>query len=199
MNVTGTATVPPTGNGTVVTSLNTLAGLRINQTPGGAGALGTITGLVSWGNSSDGARLFGGSKVKIRNSVFGASTRYGVLVGNDTSGSGTAAQRLDVSAIDLGTMVGSDWGNNWLQTPTISLGRNTQTGLCVNLGANTATGTVRADGNELDHRPHRQRGRPDQLRDDGRHRQQERQRRLQQRCGLRQGGRHDRHDHAQPV
>ena len=46
-------------------------------------------------------------------------------------------------------MVGSDWGNNWLQTPTISLGRNTQTGLCVNLGANTATGTVRADGNEL--------------------------------------------------
>ena len=80
VNVTGTATVPPTGNGTVVTSLNTLAGLRVNQTPGSTGALGTITGLVSWGNSSDGARLFGGSKVKIRNSVFGASTRYGVLV-----------------------------------------------------------------------------------------------------------------------
>jgi hypothetical protein len=149
VNVTATATLPPTGNGTVVTSLNTLSGIRVNQTPGGAGAVSTISGLVSWGNSSDGARLFGGSKVKVRNSVFGASTRYGVLIANDTSGSGTAAQRLDVSAIDLGTMVGTDWGKNWLQTPTTSLGRNTQAGLCVALGANTATGTLRADGNEL--------------------------------------------------
>jgi len=147
VNITGVATTPPTGNGTVITSGNTDAGLYINQTPGTTGlGTNTITGLVSWNNNTYGGRFFGGSKVKVRSSVFGANAQFGVLISNAGAG-GTAAQRLDVSAIDLGTAV--DFGNNWVQTTASVLGHNTNAGLCVNLGNNTATGTLQAAGNEM--------------------------------------------------
>lgn len=143
INVTGVATLSggaPTGSGTVVANTNAIAGLRINQTPGASGLLtNTITGLVTWQNTKDGARLLGGSKVKVRGSVFGGSND-GLLIQN----SGTS---LDVSGIDLGTA--SDFGKNWIQTPAGALGHNSNAGLCVNLGGTATGGPLQAAGNEM--------------------------------------------------
>jgi hypothetical protein len=145
VNVTGVAASPlPSNGGTVVTSYNTTAGLRIDQTPGTTGlAVSSIDGLVSWGNTNYGARLFAGSKIKVRNSVFGGNAVDGVLIGNVNN----TAAGLDVSAIDLGSA--ADPGHNWLQVPLGVSGNNPTAGLCVNLGANTAGGTLRAAGNQL--------------------------------------------------
>jgi hypothetical protein len=144
VNVTGAAVTPPNGNGTVVVSGNHgAAGLVIRQTAGAASlATNSINGLVAWTNDTDGARLSGGSKIKIRNSVFGANVVYGVRIVQGTGG--TPAQQRDVSGIDLG-LVG-DFGHNYLQTPVGSSGRNQTTGLCVTLGA-AATGSLGAAGN----------------------------------------------------
>ena len=83
VNITGTAgDALPSNSGTVVASGNTTAGIRINQTPGGAGLVtNSISGLVSWGNTNYGMRLFGGSLVKVRNSVLLGNLQYGVIVG----------------------------------------------------------------------------------------------------------------------
>jgi len=142
LNVTGSATTPPNGNGTVVVSYNGQAGVYIHQTPATA-VQSTLNGLVSWGNNSYGARILAGSKVKIRNSVFGATT-YGVLVQNSGS-------NYDLSNIDLGSS--SDPGNNWLQTTSTQLGHNA-TGVCVSLGGAlatpaTASGTLQLAGDEF--------------------------------------------------
>jgi hypothetical protein len=144
VNVTGVAaTTPVNGSGTVVTSFNGDAGIYIAQTPGGTGANCSINGLVSWGNNTYGGRFFGGSQVTVRNSVFGLSAQYGVLISAGTSG--TNAQKLDTSKIDLGNTTTP--GNNWLQFSTASGARNTSAGLCVGLGA-TATTKLLAAGNE---------------------------------------------------
>jgi Cys-rich repeat protein len=146
VNVTGVAVTPPNGNGTVVVSGNHgAAGLVIRQTANAASlATNSINGLVAWTNDTDGARLSGGSKIKIRNSVFGANVVDGIRIVQGTSG--TNAQTRDVSGIDLG-LVG-DFGHNYLQTPVGSSGRNQTAGLCVNLGG-TATGTLGAAGNMM--------------------------------------------------
>ena len=146
VNVTGAAVTPPNGNGTVVVSGNHgSAGLQIRQTAGTANlATSTINGLVAWTNDTDGARLSGGSKVKIRNSVFGGNVVYGMRIVQGTGGS--MAQQRDVSGMDLG-LVG-DFGHNYLQTPVGSSGRNQTTGLCVTLGGN-ATGSLGVAGNMM--------------------------------------------------
>jgi hypothetical protein len=162
VSITGTPGSPvPSNSGTVVTSGNTAAGVQINQTPGGAGLVtNSINGLVSWGNANDGMRLYGGSLVKVRNSVFlgngvqnGVSTnRYGVIIGGANVASGD-----DVSKIDLGKA--GDPGKNWLQTPVGATGTNTGGGLCVSLanctsvgclgGSGGITANVSAEGNEM--------------------------------------------------
>ncbi|HEY4393475.1 MAG TPA: hypothetical protein VGP64_05415 [Polyangia bacterium] len=160
VSISGTPGSIPSNSGTVVASGNTAAGIQINQTPGGAGLVtNSINGLVSWGNADDGMRLFGGSLVKVRNSVFlgngvqnGVSTaRYGVIVSGANVASGD-----DVSKIDLGKA--GDPGKNWLQTPLSAVGNNTGGGLCVALsnctgaclgGMGSITETVSAEGNEM--------------------------------------------------
>ena len=99
---------------------------------------------MAWTNDTDGARLSGGSKVKIRNSVFGGNVVYGMRIVQGTGGS--MAQQRDVSGMDLG-LVG-DFGHNYLQTPVGSSGRNQTTGLCVTLGGN-ATGSLGVAGNMM--------------------------------------------------
>jgi hypothetical protein len=149
VTVTGTPGAPvPSNTGTVVCSGNTTAGIRINQTPGAAGLLtNTINGLVSWGNSNYGMRLFGGSKVKVRNSLFLANVSYGVIVG---SGANSVAGD-DLSALDLGKA--GDAGKNYLQVPLGAAGLNASGGLCVALTACTApcvgplTENLTAEGN----------------------------------------------------
>jgi hypothetical protein len=144
VNVTGVAgTSPVNGSGTVVTSFNSDAGIYIAQTPGGTGANCSVNGLVSWGNNTYGGRFFGGSQVTVRNSVFALSTQYGVLISAGTSG--TNAQKLDTSKIDLGNTTTA--GSNWLQFSTASGARNANAGLCLGLGS-TATTNLLAAGNE---------------------------------------------------
>ena len=48
---------------------NFFAGLRIFEAPGAA-AMSSIDGLVAWKNAQNGLRLYGGAKVRVRNSVF---------------------------------------------------------------------------------------------------------------------------------
>jgi hypothetical protein len=145
VNVTGVAGAPiPSNNGTVIAANNTTAGLRINQTVGAANlALSTITGLVAWANNNYGARLFGGSKVKIRSSVFGANAIDGILVSN----SGGTAAGNDLTAINLGAV--GDPGLNYLQTPLGALGTNLTAGLCVGMSGGMGALTLNAAGNEL--------------------------------------------------
>jgi hypothetical protein len=153
VSVTGTPGSPiPSDAGTVVCSQNTQAGLLINQTPGTAGlASNSINGLVSWGNTNYGARLYGGSVVKMRNSLMLANGVYGVLVSGANSTAGE-----DTSQLDLG--VAGDPGKNWLQTPlgSGSLGTNGTAGLCVALANCTfptcpvrVTENVSAEGNQM--------------------------------------------------
>src|SRR5262249_6012096 len=62
---------------------------------------------------------------------------------------GTAASRLDISKIDLGTTAtGTTSGGNWLQFPNSVVGRNTNTGVCLALGG-AATGNVLVAGDEF--------------------------------------------------
>jgi hypothetical protein len=150
LNVTGAAVMPPTGNGTVVVSANQgAAGLYIHQTAGGALATNSINGLVAWNNNTDGVRFGAGSAIKVRNSVFGANVRYGMVIVQGNGG--TTAQQRDLSTINLG--VGGttpDYGHNYLQTPTSVLGRNTSTGLCVTLGGGASGAAVlNAAGNYM--------------------------------------------------
>ena len=57
------------------------AGLRrSSRRPGAAARLSTINGLVAWQNAQNGLRLYGGEKVKVRNSVFLANVLNGVYV-----------------------------------------------------------------------------------------------------------------------
>ena len=135
LSITGTPASVPSNSGTVVTNFNTLAGIRINQTPGAAGLVtNNINGLVSWGNTSDGMTLLGGSLAKVRNSIFLGNGRYGVMVGGADLQSGD-----DVSKLDLGKA--GDPGKNYLQTPLGALGTNATTGLCVALANCTTFGT----------------------------------------------------------
>ena len=128
VNITGTPGSVPSNSGTVVANFNTTAGIRINQTPGGAGLVtNNISGLVTWGNTNYGMRLFGGSLVKVRSSIFLGNVQYGVIVG---SGANTIAGN-DLSKLDMGKP--SDPGKNYLQTPVGALGTNSSGGLCVAL------------------------------------------------------------------
>jgi hypothetical protein len=126
--------------------VNNTAGIRINQTPGTTGlATNTITGLVAWGNTLNGADIFGGSKVTVRSSVFGSNAQYGVDLRN-----GAGAAGLDVTNIDLGTV--ASFGHNWIQAPTAangSLARNATAGLCVAMGNTVTGGPLKLAGNEM--------------------------------------------------
>ncbi len=153
VNVVGTPASPPSASGTVLAYQNTQAGIRINQTPGGVGLItNSINGLVTWANTNYGMRLFGGSLVKVRNSVMLGNGQYGVLV---SSGANTVAGN-DTSNIDLGKVAATDPGKNYLQSP-LGASNNSQAGLCVNLTACTAgclaggplTETISAEGNEM--------------------------------------------------
>jgi hypothetical protein len=142
VNVTGVPSGAPSSSGTVIANGNTTAGIRINQTVGGAGLqTNAINGLVAWANQNYGARIFGGSHVKMRNGVYGTNAVDGIIVSN---GSGTAAGN-DLTNIDLGIM--GDPGLNWLQTPLGSLGTNLTAGLCVGMSNGMGALTLNARGN----------------------------------------------------
>src|SRR6185295_14384255 len=140
INITGfPLTVPaPNGQGTVVATGNAFAGLRIFEAPGAAG-MSTINGFVAWQNAQNGLRLYGGEKVKVRNSVFLANVLNGVYVtGYDASAAGN-----DLSQIDLGSV--SDPGRNVLQASVGSM--PDLAGLCVGMSPGRGLLTLSARGN----------------------------------------------------
>jgi hypothetical protein len=140
INITGfPVTVPaPNGQGTVVASGNGFAGLRIFEAPGAA-ATSTVNGFVGWQNAQYGLRLYGGDRVKVRNSVFLANVLNGVyLTGFDASDAGN-----DLSQLDLGTV--SDPGRNVLQAAVGSM--PDLAGLCVGMSAGRGLLTLSARGN----------------------------------------------------
>jgi Cys-rich repeat protein len=140
INITGVpVTSPaPNGQGTVVANGNAFAGLRIFEAPGAA-AMSSVNGLVAWQNTQNGLRLYGGERVRVRNSVFLANLLNGVLV---TSFDATAAGN-DLSFIDLGTA--ADAGRNILQA---AVGANPDlAGVCVQMSGGQGALTLSARGN----------------------------------------------------
>jgi hypothetical protein len=128
----------PNGQGTVVVSGNANAGVHIFEAPGAAGT-STLSGLVSWGNQASGLKIYGGSKLKVRNSVFLNNGTNGVYILNFN----TIASGNDLSQIDLGTT--ADLGGNYLQA---LLGSNPDlTGLCVTMSAGMGALSLKAAGN----------------------------------------------------
>jgi hypothetical protein len=145
VNVIGTPGTPvPSNSGTVVTSFNT-TGLEIAQTvPVATTATNSINGLVSWGSGTRDALFDAGSRIQVRDSVFGAGPE-GIRIA--TGAGGTAAQNNDISTIDLGTT--SSFGGNYIQAPNALNGHHANVGICVALAANQATQTLLAAGNFL--------------------------------------------------
>jgi hypothetical protein len=140
VNVSGVpvTTPSPNGQGTVVTKGNYFAGLQIFEAPGAA-ATSTINGLVVWGNTQNGVRLYGGSGVKVRNSVILMNGLNAVYL---TSFAATAAGN-SLAGIDLGTP--ADPGRNYFQG---AVGSNPNlAGLCVSMSDNMGGLTLAAAGN----------------------------------------------------
>jgi hypothetical protein len=146
VTIVGTPGAPvPSANGTVLTSFNSNEGIFIQQTAGAANrALNDISGLVAWGNTARDARFRGGSRVKVRNTVFGAGAE---AIRIDTGGGGTAAQNNDISQIDLGT--GTDYGRNVIQVPNGSLGFHANAGICLVLAGAQPAQNLNATGNYM--------------------------------------------------
>jgi len=148
VSVVGTPGAPvPSANGTVLTTFNSNEGIFIQQTAGGgaARALSDINGLVSWGNTNRDARFRGGSRVRVRNSVFGAGAE-GIRI--DTGGgSANAADNNDISGIDLG--IGSNYGKNYIQMSNGILGFHLNVGICFVLAGVQPAQNLNATGNFL--------------------------------------------------
>jgi len=143
VNVVGAPGAPlPSNNGTVVVSFNSAAGIRVEQTVGGAGLVNSIDGIVAWGNSNRDVLVYGGSKLKLRNSVLGAGPT-GVTIAS----LGASAAQNDLSAIDLGTA--AQPGRNYIQVPNGALGRHSNSGVCVQISDGQAAQTVQMGGNFL--------------------------------------------------
>ncbi len=141
--VTGT---PGTGEaGTVLTYSNVGPGVVIAGVPNGGvyPTLSTITGLVSYSNTGDGARFLGGTNVKVRGSNFFQNL---VGIGVNQAGSGALPYNDDVSHIDLGTNPTTDPGANVFQSPTTGTLFNANAGLCFTISPNKSQ-TLSAVGN----------------------------------------------------
>ncbi len=140
INIAGVPVIvpAPNGQGTVQANGNYFAGLRIFEGPGAA-STSSIDGLVAWGNTQSGLRLYGGAKVRVRNSVFLANMLNGVYI---TAYDGSVAGN-DLSKIDLGSS-GSP-GRNDIQA---LIGANPDlAGLCLSMSGGMGPLTLAAEGN----------------------------------------------------
>jgi hypothetical protein len=140
LNINGSPVVSPSpnGQGTVVVGGNANAGVHIFEAPGAA-AMSAVNGLVSWGNLLSGMKIYGGSKVKVRNSVFLNNATNGLYV---LAFSATGAGN-DLSQIDLGTS--ADHGGNYLQA---LIGSSPDlTGVCVSMSSGMGALSLKAAGN----------------------------------------------------
>ena len=139
LTVTGTPSSATAG--TVVANSNGIDGVEIAQT-GASPSLVTLTGLVAASNTQDGLRVFGGSNVQVRASMFLGNMHDGVNVATST-GAARAPKPDDVSAIDLGTNTTTNAGNNVFQSSSTP---NGFAGVCLNITRNLSQ-TLNAEGN----------------------------------------------------
>ncbi|MGH7440439.1 MAG: hypothetical protein ACRENE_32515, partial [Polyangiaceae bacterium] len=144
--------------GTIVANGNANSGLTLSGSGTSSPSPSVIDGLVSYGNGpssfipaldpSGGVVLYGGSNVRMRNSVSLGNVFSGVVVIPLPATTPDAGANDDVSRIDLGTTAlldggGVDWGHNVLQAA--DGGANGQAGLC--LGLDPGSGALAAAGN----------------------------------------------------
>jgi hypothetical protein len=142
-SVTITGTPGTGGNGTVTANENQLAGVWIEQTPGGTAPNNAITGLVAWANVGNGARFVGGSSVKLRSSLLLANQGSGVIVSTYTA---AALRSNDVSKIDLGTAGGTASPGGSTVQASLGSNPNLGAGICLELDR-LAGSTLNAAGN----------------------------------------------------
>jgi hypothetical protein len=149
------------GTGTILTNGNAEAGLSIypstsTQAPSPPSI---VDGLVSYGNgppgtwyargASGGVVIYGGSNVRLRNSVVLGNLYMGVSIVSWQPTVADAGPNDDISHVDLGTTAvldggGIDWGHNVLQA-LADAGQNQLAGLC--LGLDPGSGVLAAAGN----------------------------------------------------
>src|ERR1017187_6076510 len=117
------------------------------QTPATGTPLSTIDGLYSWASTQgDGLRILGGSKIKVRNSVFLANGGNGIRIAS--AGAALAANSL--AGIDLGTTgaAAGNAGRNLLQAQAGS-DPNVGAGICVDLATGAGAQALTAVGNQF--------------------------------------------------
>ncbi len=145
LNITGAAVTG--GQRSVVVQNNVNGNVDFGQTPAANTPLSTIDGLYSWASTQgDGLRILGGSKIKVRNSVFLANGGNGIRIAS--AGAAPAANGL--AGIDLGT-TGAATGNagrNLLQAQAGS-DPNVGAGICVDLATGAGAQALTAVGNQF--------------------------------------------------
>jgi hypothetical protein len=134
--------VPGTGGaGTLVMHDNTTNGITISSTAGIGGAPSTLTGVVLWHNTSEGAQITAGASVTVRTSVALSNGDNGILV----SGGSSVSLTNPVANIDLGS---ANDGLNVFQDAT---NFNGAVGVCnAAVGSVAGPSTLNAQGNTFD-------------------------------------------------
>jgi len=129
-----------TGKGSVIVQGNYTANLCFQQQPGTVATASVIAGIVAWGATGHGLRLYGGSNVRVRNSVILANQGSGVMV---SAYDGTLAGN-DLTKLDLGKA--NDFGRNTLQDATTG-NANLVAGICTQMSRTVGNLALPAAGN----------------------------------------------------
>jgi hypothetical protein len=132
------ANASTSGTGTIVMHDNATNGITIASTAGIGGGATTLTGVVLWHNTLEGAAITAGASVTVRSSVVLDNADNGILV----SGGPAVVLTNPVSAIDLGS---AHDGMNIVQAATNG---NGAAGICNGVtGSAAAPAALNAQGN----------------------------------------------------
>ncbi len=132
------ANASTSGTGTIVMHDNTTNGITIASTAGLGGGPSTLTGVVLWHNTLEGAAITAGASVTVRSSVVLDNVDNGILV----SGGSAVVLTNPVANIDLGS---AHDGMNVVQA---AANGNGAAGICNGVtGAPAAPAALNAQGN----------------------------------------------------
>ena len=134
--------VPGTGGaGTIVMHDNGTNGITIASTAGIGGSGSTLTGVVLWHNTSEGAQISGGASVTVRSSIALDNGDNGILVVAGT----TVSIANPLANIDLGS------AHNGLNTVQDTTNPNGAVGICNGVSGTVAVpAALNAQGNTFD-------------------------------------------------
>jgi hypothetical protein len=129
------------GAGTLVMHDNATNGIRISATPAIGSGGSTLTGVVLWHNTGEGAELVAGATVTVRSSVALENGDNGILISPST----TVSLTNPVANIDLGS---AHDGMNVVQDATTG---NSAAGICNGVtGTQLVPAALNAQGNTFD-------------------------------------------------